>query len=788
MTADCWSLLGISPTEDESVIRKAYARRLRDFRPDEDPVGFQALVEARKAALLETEWRAKRQGRELADDDEDFKYEVDEKLRSSISVKDQHDLTPDRYASAAPHEPNQLTRLITSLDLLVNTLRPVVTEAPASRLWVADPWTKLFDQAANELDLESHDAFLQVVATKVDCLFPPYDRKYLTSLAAYGEGKGIAAVANVIEQHARFSERGPFLFNHCSRSSAYNYLGWVGVARAGRNILDRLAEGKTAYFRESIPIFPAHEEPNEVDGSNLSRYYRHALELGRWPMSFKLTKFFLPSYAVARSFHRPLGLLMILLTLAAFIFSFMAKTSTVLYVTTAFLCPLIAVRIYFAAQFKKFHILRLAKRTISADKYRIWDPLLRFAYQNSNISWKSDPLSRASMPVELFIVVIILINVFVSYAAIWREGPLYAKPAEQIVVDTVLFALDRSTKSPDFYYSHFFDVFSQIRSGDADGFPLRVLGGGVTAGELPNKLWLPQLMGARRRLEASLTSQQQFDERLLGVHENRDKKLKALYFLYQAGDPTLRVSIEETLLLFTGVMHPPYDEESANWQRTLWKIIPPRQPYELSPSEVELFHSKVLQLFISIVGTRTSNISETQILTQLRFLLSAKGSDLIAKISLKEFKPIPDDGLSQIIIPDTNLPSERLLRALLKGHIPDIGHHGMFQGVRGVTLPSEIAHIQSIDVSTARKVYFETASSLSSGGSPAFVLDVLNASLADIPSRFHPGTADFWISGAINLVKAATENAEFDPTKRYYFTTENEDVKILARQIIEGRF
>ncbi|MDQ1197291.1 hypothetical protein [Agrobacterium sp. SORGH_AS 787] len=392
------------------------------------------------------------------------------------------------------------------------------------------------------------------------------------------------------------------------------------------------------------------------------------------------------------------------------------------------------------------------------------------------------------MPVELFIVVIILINVVVSYVAIWREGPLYAKPAEQIVVDTVLFALDRSTKSPDFYYSHFFDVFSQIRSGEADGFPLRVLGGGVNAGELPNKLWLPQVMGARRRLEASLTGQQQFDERLLGVRENRDKKLNALYFLYQAGDPALRVSIEETLLLFTGVMHPPYDEESAHWQRTLWKIVPPRQPYELSPSEVELFHSKALQRFISMVGTRTSNISDTQILTQLRFLLSAKSSDLIAKISLKEFKPIPDAGLSQITIPDTNLPSDRLLRALLKGHIPDIGHHGIFQGVRGETLPSEIAHIQNIDVSTARKVYFETASSLLSKGSPAFVLDVLNASLADIPSRFHPGTADFWISGAINLVKAVTENAEFDRTKGYYFTTENEDVKILARQIIEGRF
>ena len=788
MTTDCWTLLGILPTDDESAIRKAYARRLRDFRPDEDPAGFQALVEARKDAILEAQWQAIRYVNEQSADHDDLIYDADDSLQTNGSVEDRYRVTPDRHASVAFDQPCRLSQLLESLELLVSALRPVVTEVPASPLWIAEPWTKLLDQAANELDFEGYEAFLQALATKVDGLFPPFARKYLTSLAHHGKGMGIAAVVDVIEAKTHFSETATLLFDHCSSGSAYTYLEWVDVARAGRNILDRLAQGKSAYFRGKVPIFPANEEPNEVDGFNLSGYYRHALELGRWPISFQVTKFFLPSYAVARYFNGPLGLLIILLTLTTLLLSFIAKTSTLLYLTTAGLCPLIAARIYFAARFKKFSILRFSKRTILADRYRIWDPQLRLSYRNSNISWKNDLTARASMPIEFSIIFIILINLLLSYGAIWREGPLYAKPAEQIVVDAVLMALDKSRNNADFQDSDFFSLFSKIRSGEANGFPLRSFSTGITAGELPNKLWLPQVMDARRRLESSLTKSREAGEPLLGVGEDRDKKLKALYFLYQAGDPSLRASIEENLLLFNGVIHRPYNEDSARWQRVLWKIVPPRQPSDLSLSDVELFHSEVLQLFISRVGTRTSDISETEILSQFRFLIRAQAPDLIAKISFKDFKPIPDYVPGPIIISDPNLPTDGLLRVLLTGRPPDTGHHGILRRARGADLPPEIAHMQNIDVTMARKVYFETALSLLSWGSSAFVLDVLNTSLANIPSGLHPSTAEFWISGAVNLVKAAKGNAEFDPMKQFYFRNETEEVKILARQIIEGRF
>lgn len=41
-----WQILDIAPTEDESEIRRAYARQLKKNRPDTDPTGYQRLREA----------------------------------------------------------------------------------------------------------------------------------------------------------------------------------------------------------------------------------------------------------------------------------------------------------------------------------------------------------------------------------------------------------------------------------------------------------------------------------------------------------------------------------------------------------------------------------------------------------------------------------------------------------------------------------------------------------------------------------------------------------------------
>jgi hypothetical protein len=49
-----WDVLGVAPTNDVHTILRAYAEKLRITRPEDDPVGFQRLVEARAFALA---WR-----------------------------------------------------------------------------------------------------------------------------------------------------------------------------------------------------------------------------------------------------------------------------------------------------------------------------------------------------------------------------------------------------------------------------------------------------------------------------------------------------------------------------------------------------------------------------------------------------------------------------------------------------------------------------------------------------------------------------------------------------------
>ena len=65
---DCWAELGIEPTDHVRSVKRAYAKRLKSTRPDDDLAGFQRLREAYERALEEARYAAGSGGPEVFTD------------------------------------------------------------------------------------------------------------------------------------------------------------------------------------------------------------------------------------------------------------------------------------------------------------------------------------------------------------------------------------------------------------------------------------------------------------------------------------------------------------------------------------------------------------------------------------------------------------------------------------------------------------------------------------------------------------------------------------------------
>ena len=75
--ASCWKILEINSTSDEKAIRRAYAKKLKVTRPDEDPAGYQALRAAFDEALVQAAYQREYEERAAANRADSLLEEAD---------------------------------------------------------------------------------------------------------------------------------------------------------------------------------------------------------------------------------------------------------------------------------------------------------------------------------------------------------------------------------------------------------------------------------------------------------------------------------------------------------------------------------------------------------------------------------------------------------------------------------------------------------------------------------------------------------------------------------------
>jgi hypothetical protein len=215
-----WGVLGIDATRDQTEIRRAYARKLKQTNPEDDPEGFQALREAYERAQQLAAWMVEEDElEEETEIDEDLPDEAVEPLqRPENLVAPMPSVVGDRPAGLAPErldlapEPAATDRVAPS---------PVVTgQTPPAGPWgglepVNDEerhkarcdalWSAVHDPKADEATVRM--ALQAVLTSPAMDYIATHDRteQWLAGLAA-GDGPNTGPLIEPLIAHFRWSD------------------------------------------------------------------------------------------------------------------------------------------------------------------------------------------------------------------------------------------------------------------------------------------------------------------------------------------------------------------------------------------------------------------------------------------------------------------------------------------------------------------------------------------------------------------------------------------------------
>jgi hypothetical protein len=302
-----WEVLGIEPTREESEILRAYARKLRQCRPDEDPKGFQALVAARDWALR---WRSLPQrpppNSNVANDASGTAEPppVEKANLQRVEKKDVEQIQTDARANA----PDPLTvaqqQALTSISIRLRDLLHIdeskdPTGSKRAIFADAKPWRELL-LALDHLTIPQRRLIRdQIVRSALGML--PEPELIQNVRRDYARGKGPIAIVGLLENEFKLSQQQALLMALCGPQARVRYQHWMNRWDDFQTIAARNAKGLSAY-RDSnaIPVIPQADlglriwpRPSSLD-STIKESLQQAQKFGRWPLEFDTRAFFFP--------------------------------------------------------------------------------------------------------------------------------------------------------------------------------------------------------------------------------------------------------------------------------------------------------------------------------------------------------------------------------------------------------------------------------------------------------------------------------------------------------------
>ncbi|UIJ77900.1 hypothetical protein [Rhizobium leguminosarum] len=746
MVETYWTLLQIAPTQEENDIRRAYARRLRDFRPDEDPEGFQRLVGARDAAL---NW-ANTQPAELLtaaiDGRDGVGWDVDvneSTARDNTGSCEQPkadmtgEITPRLESSIAkPAEfPAEFEAIDDGSDRLAFERLNEIVAREKGRPWGTDPavyeaqpWIELFNLAAG-MNLQRHEQFLEAVGRRFPSILPPIGLQGLETTREFAEGRGVSALVETIEQQCRFAERPADLIHFCGQEAAMIYFSWLAHAQSARNVLQRRAAGRTAYTdgRTGLPVFPDEDRLFALETAELVKFHKEAIDRGRWPFRLDLKTLILPgTRSVSAGLIWQGGLFLALLAVIA-MGGFSLNNDTAQLIALTGIPVLLGARIVMAVFLNRLAVGAALQRVMYADRLGLWSRKPR--PDTLRNKWRE--YERLIYMGEVFLSLAVLVSVPIMISTFWQLKDDMDRPVETVVSEIVVSAFVAVASDDRLPDGQLFDLIDFVISSEQANFSERGKGADLLVRNLGNRGWLAELHSREDRL-LSQSWISGSDRVLIGPAivtpaAERERKLRVLADAYRSATPEGRMQIERSLAAWKLTLNLAKGPQAI---AAVWAAMPPRT----NGPNLDAFPEEMRWLLIGkFLANAIGNFvdSDVQLVGQFHWLLTVPADRLY------EAGP-----LRPVAVADQSPP----LASVNEDNSDETGVVRYFRE-HGDRSANEAPALPRLNAALARSSYFDVARTCldsSSETDRSHMREVIARSLANSPDAGISSSADLW--------------------------------------------